>query len=538
MAPPPTDAPDGAPPATPTSPARAPLVAPSARAVAPSADDDALLLSALDAVSRSTPFARTPATGGAKRLAFSTPATTPLGPGAKAAATPASGLKVPGHDGDMCAVCYSPLAREGRGKTRAPGAFEDRDDAASSDPPDGASNSSSASDPKAELFTTACAHVFHRCCLVRCREADFSTCPMCRAALPPGLTPEHVREARAARRLEEARNARQNAIVGAAARAREAVRAQYVRSVVNGTRSGIPGIRRGSQGPAVGRISEEAETEGVETNASGEMPPWMSPPRSRTTGGGGGGRSASGGGGSAPATPARVPAAREGFVTAAEDLRRRAEAAELAVSVAYGVASAPSTPARGLGGGREGAAEGLGPEETPLGRVGTVGSVVGDATAGPGNAATLAGVALADADFFRNAAAALLREESTSTSTSTRGGRSRDDGDDGEDGDEDAVAIALGAERSGSAAGSARFRTAAEELARRAEASSFAAALLVANGTASAPATPATGRGVGARGRPALSAAFDAAEAAAAEGDDDAARRALRLARRLEAFEA
>jgi len=314
------------------------------------------------------------------------------------------------------------------------------------------------------------------------------------------------------------------------------VRAQYVRSVVNGTRSGIPGIRRGSQGPAVGRISEEAETEGVETNASGEMPPWMSPPRSRTTGGGG--RSASGGGGSAPATPARVPAAREGFVTAAEDLRRRAEAAELAVSVAYGVASAPSTPARGLGGGGEGAAEGLGPEDTPLGRVGTVGSVVGDATAGPGNAATLAGVALADADFFRNAAAALLREESTSTST--RGGRSRDDGEDGEDEDEDAVAIALGADGSGSgsAAGSARFRTAAEELARRAEASSFAAALLVANGTASAPATPATGRGVGARGRPALSAAFDAAEAAAAEGDDDAARRALRLARRLEAFEA
>ena len=395
-------------------------------------------------------------------------------------------------------MCYSPLAREGRGKTRAPGAFEDRDDDGFSD---AASNpSDAASDPKAELFTTACAHVFHRCCLVRCREADFSTCPMCRAALPPGLTPEHVREARAARMLEEARNARQNAIVGAAARAREAVRAQYVRSVVNGTRSGIPGIRRGSQGPAVGRISEEAETEGVETNASGEMPPWMSPPRSRTTGGGGGGRSASGGGGSAPATPARVPAAREGFVTAAEDLRRRAEAAELAVSVAYGVASAPSTPARGLGGG-EGAAEGLGPEETPLGRVGTVGSVVGDATAGPGNAATLAGVALADADFFRNAAAALLREESTST----RGGRSRDDdGEDGEDGDEDAVAIALGAEGSGSAAGSARFRTAAEELARRAEASSFAAALLVANGTASAPATPATGRGVGARGRPAL----------------------------------
>ena len=61
------------------------------------------------------PFARTPATGGAKRLAFSTPATTPLGPGAKAAATPASGLKVPGHDGDMCAVCYSPRRAKAAG---------------------------------------------------------------------------------------------------------------------------------------------------------------------------------------------------------------------------------------------------------------------------------------------------------------------------------------------------------------------------------------------------------------------------------------
>ena len=335
-------------------------------------------------------------------------------------------------------MCYSPLAREGRGKTRAPGAFEDRDDdgfsAAASNPSD------AASDPKAELFTTACAHVFHRCCLVRCREADFSTCPMCRAALPPGLTPEHVREGARRADARGRRNARQNAIVGAAARAREAVRAQYVRSVVNGTRSGIPGIRRGSQGPAVGRISEEAETEGVETNASGGMPPWMSPPRSRTTGGGGGGRSASGGGGSAPATPARVPAAREGFVTAAEDLRRRAGGGACGlrrvrrrVGAEHARARTRRRRAPRRASARRDAPRSRGHRrERRRGRDG-----------GAGNAATLAGVALADADFFRNAAAALLREESTST----RGGRSRDDdGEDGEDGDEDAVAIALGAE--------------------------------------------------------------------------------------------
>jgi len=43
-------------------------------------------------------------------------------------------------------------------------------------------------DPKRVLFTTECMHVFHKCCLVRCREADFSTCPMCRAALPAAGT--------------------------------------------------------------------------------------------------------------------------------------------------------------------------------------------------------------------------------------------------------------------------------------------------------------------------------------------------------------
>eukprot|EP00982_Pelagococcus_subviridis_P005910 29895-Pelagococcus_subviridis.AAC.1 len=56
---------------------------------------------------------------------------------------------------------------------------------------------------------------------------------MCRATLPEGLTPEHVREKNAALRAEAAANAQTHAIVGAAARAREAVRAEYVRRMVN-----------------------------------------------------------------------------------------------------------------------------------------------------------------------------------------------------------------------------------------------------------------------------------------------------------------
>jgi|APGre2960657444_1045066.scaffolds.fasta_scaffold05548_6 hypothetical protein len=43
-------------------------------------------------------------------------------------------------------------------------------------------------------FTTACNHVFHRCCIVKCRAScrDLATalsCPLCRASVQPGLTP-------------------------------------------------------------------------------------------------------------------------------------------------------------------------------------------------------------------------------------------------------------------------------------------------------------------------------------------------------------
>ena len=59
------------------------------------------------------------------------------------------------------------------------------------------------------------------CCLVRCREADFTLCCLCKTGRidGKGLTPEHVRERRAL-------NAQRDAVIGAAARGREAVRAR------------------------------------------------------------------------------------------------------------------------------------------------------------------------------------------------------------------------------------------------------------------------------------------------------------------------
>ena len=196
--------------------------------------------------------ARTPATARA-RLSFSTPATTPVAP-KSAVKTPASGLKVPGH-GDLCAVCYSPLDREGR-----------------CDP--------DVEDVKRELFTTECGHVFHRCCLVRCREADFSTCPMCRAPLPSG-SHRNTSAKRAAQRLADQANARRDAVIGAAAPRAGCPRA--------GPTHDQQTSRRGPR-----RSKHHLEEDDEDAASAGEMPPWMSPPRHRNRAG------------SAPATPARV----------------------------------------------------------------------------------------------------------------------------------------------------------------------------------------------------------------------------------------
>ena len=41
-------------------------------------------------------------------------------------------------------------------------------------------------DVKRELFTTECNHTYHRCCLVRCREADFTLCCLCKTGASTG----------------------------------------------------------------------------------------------------------------------------------------------------------------------------------------------------------------------------------------------------------------------------------------------------------------------------------------------------------------
>ena len=443
-----------------------------------------------------------------------------------------------GHE-EMCAVCFSPLERD---RDRRRDFFaEARETTDVATDAEGTTNAHATTattadpkndpdafaDPKRVLFTTDCNHVFHRCCLVKCREQDFSTCPICRAALPSGLTPEHVREKHAARRLADRANAQQRSIVGAAQRAREAVRAQYVRAMVNRPRASEP-PRPGTSMNVPSVIEEENEggTHGNGGSPLGEMPPWMSPPR-----GGPRGR-----GGSAPATPARAsslpsssPAAdgarsvvsgapetteRSGpasFVTAAEELRALSSASD-AVSLAFATASAPSTPAR------------LRSLDAALG---AVSSVVAGATRGPGNAGTLDGIAAAEEDRT------LRARETGETGGSSDPSESVGDG----------LAAALGAALGESfairddeedALSFAQttfvpaFRSAAEELRAAAARSATARDALVAHGTASAPATPMTHR-------PAVAAAMAAAEVAAAEGDDRGGARARRVMRRLAA---
>ena len=263
-----------------------------------------------------------------KRLSFS--ATTPMG---SVGRTPGSGIKVTGFD-ELCAVCYSPLAR----------AEGERD---------------GVDDVKRELFTTECNHTYHRSCLVRCREADFTLCCLCKTGRidGKGLTPEHVRERRAL-------NAQRNAVIGAAARGREAVRARYVRTMVNRPSAGARVVA-----PLMPPVDEEGSPGTVAAAPA-------SPARSVAAS-------------SAPATPARgIPVARGGypspagrggnsphlrrsarnsasfdtagtagdnegtpavFTTAAEELRARAEASAIAVAAAYSTTSAPTTPARQFG---------------------------------------------------------------------------------------------------------------------------------------------------------------------------------------------
>ena len=56
---------------------------------------------------------------------------------------------------------------------------------------------------KGPTFVLPCNHEFHRECLQNCREFKTSCCPLCRAELPPGLTPVGARERQAEREREE-----------------------------------------------------------------------------------------------------------------------------------------------------------------------------------------------------------------------------------------------------------------------------------------------------------------------------------------------
>ena len=447
-----------------------------------------------------------------KRLSFS--ATTPMG---SVGRTPGSGIKVTGFD-ELCAVCYSPLDR----------AEGERDGAGDVD------------DVKRELFTTECNHTYHRCCLVRCREADFTLCCLCKTGRidGKGLTPEHVRERRAL-------NAQRNAVIGAAARGREAVRARYVRAMVNRPSAGARVVA-----PLMPPVDEEGSP-GTIAAATAAAP--ASPARSVAAS-------------SAPATPARgIPVGRGGypspagrggnsphlrrsarssasfdtagtagddegtpavFTTAAEELRARAEASAIAVAAAYSTTSAPTTPARHFGT--------YEPPSVPNSEMRNSATRNSTHRRLYGRAASAADDEEEEEEEARgrrtgDGSHADAREgrraiDLASVAAALGGGGDWDDADD--TAGDDASNSPLNAP---SDSFSRPFKSAARELAELGESAHAVMRALIANGTASAPATPlAAGWGDSTVGRPAIAAAV-----AAAEAGGDAEGRAARLVRRL-----
>lgn len=153
-------------------------------------------------------------------LLFATPKTSSGGRGL-VMKTPGS-VKTPryAYGESDCAVCQSPL---------------DRTRPEASDNPD-----------KVELVTgLSCRHVFHRCCLVQCREHNIQKCPTCQAPLPRGFTPENVREEREKHRIRDR-------IIARSRRATDAIRLARARAIANGTLS-----------PGMGSMSDSARTPGT-----------------------------------------------------------------------------------------------------------------------------------------------------------------------------------------------------------------------------------------------------------------------------------
>ena len=115
---------------------------------------------------------------------------------------------------EVCACCLSPLAKS---------AARAQHDDTSMD--EGNALADTTNRPsRGTIVTLECGHRFHSKCLQSCRAHAHSACPLCRAPLPAGLTPELVRAARAAQAASFATTPETaGRIVGAAARARLAV---------------------------------------------------------------------------------------------------------------------------------------------------------------------------------------------------------------------------------------------------------------------------------------------------------------------------
>lgn len=87
------------------------------------------------------------------------------------------------------------------------------------------------------VFTLPCSHRFHLRCLQKSREFNIDQCPLCRAPIPAGFTPQVVKERRRRQLLENSARMRditnmwtsREVMVGRAATAREAVRLAALR---------------------------------------------------------------------------------------------------------------------------------------------------------------------------------------------------------------------------------------------------------------------------------------------------------------------
>ncbi len=133
-----------------------------------------------------------------------------------------------------CPLCFSPLKRKSK---------EPQDD---------------------YTVTTPCGHTFHLKCLVDTRAHDMGDCPMCRAVLPPGITPQRKKVIRLPPRYEPPR-----------AQGAVAQRLEFGAGMGNGAGSG-------GAGGAV--VQEQPVRVGEEMDAAEGQPPARAAPGGRRNG--------------------------------------------------------------------------------------------------------------------------------------------------------------------------------------------------------------------------------------------------------------